>query len=102
MYLLGFLLRLLKSLRKFSHLVFIFSPTGQYLALKSCDVTIARLIEFINRGDGRTLNQAYIELPDLISGQSLIRTKNGKKICGRIISVVLSSQEDLLRQVSEC
>ncbi|KAK4698199.1 hypothetical protein P7C70_g8087, partial [Phenoliferia sp. Uapishka_3] len=52
-----------------------------------------------NRIDCRTLNMCYIELPTLAAAHALIRLKNAKLICGRPISVVLSSQTELLEQI---
>ncbi|KAL8280668.1 hypothetical protein RQP46_006991 [Phenoliferia psychrophenolica] len=52
-----------------------------------------------NRADCRTLNMCFIELPNLAAAHALIRLKNAKLICGRPISVVLSSQTELLETV---
>ncbi|KAI5478624.1 RNA recognition motif domain containing protein [Pseudohyphozyma bogoriensis] len=52
-----------------------------------------------SRLDGKTLNQMYLELPTLVDAYTLIRLKDGKKIVGRPISVVLASQFELMQQV---
>ena len=50
--------------------------------------------------DGKTLSMAFIETSTLADAQTLVRVKNGKKINGRVVSVVLASQSELLSQVS--
>jgi RNA recognition motif-containing protein len=57
------------------------------------------LIRISNRFDGKTLNCLFIECPSLEDAQALVRCNNGKKLNGRMVSVVLTSQSELLAHV---
>ncbi|GAA6044034.1 hypothetical protein JCM8097_001380 [Rhodosporidiobolus ruineniae] len=49
-----------------------------------------------NRVDGRTLNQAYLELASLAAARRLVRTKDGSVLRRRAVHVSLASQAELL------
>ncbi|GAA5852549.1 hypothetical protein JCM9279_005507 [Rhodotorula babjevae] len=52
-----------------------------------------------SRGDGRTLNQAYIECSSRAAARKTVRLRDGFKLRNRIIHVAMSSQGELLSTV---